>query len=247
MKNRIAAAIVLALIFGVAPPGEPTTPQGEVDPAENLGAVWNLTLQPCNGGGGNAMKRHPEETKIIESGEMSLDDLGLEFTVPQLFDVERTVLKLFLGDRTRGVVDNYILISDNDLEPPFAAIVVTELPEPMQNQAEAFKAVNILEGQLGTAAGIKPVLEKVSSLFGEALELIVKNRVGTHCFPTSNFQVVPDGSDPPTLGISRFVMIDKYLVEFSLIVVAPPGKSEAETMAFARQSMDGFLLSLRAS
>ena len=186
------------------------------------------------------MERHPLEADIKTSKAIILESLDLRFTVPQLFDVERTVLKLFMGDRSRGVIDNYLLISDDDLEPPFAAVVITELPKPMQNRDDAFNAVNTLQNQLAAAAGIRPALRKIDGRFGEGLELLVKNRVGTHCFPTADYQLVPDDNTISTYGISRFALINDYLVEFSLILLIPEDISNDEAVALARHSMDTF-------
>ena len=173
-----------------------------------------------------------------------IDPLGLRFSVPQLFDVKRTVVKLFMGDRSRGVIDNYLLISDNDLEPPFAAIVITELPEQMQNREQVFNAANILQSQLGGSVGITPSLKTISGPFGEAREMIVNNRVGTHCFPTSDFQLLPSDNDYSTIGLSRFVLFRGYLIEFSLVAVIPQGMQSDEAANFAGKAMDNLWASI---
>ena len=236
----IVAFFTLPLFVDAMSPEKP-------EPAAHLAAVWNLRAQPCNGGGGNAMDRHPQEAAFKSSKVIDLDSLGLRFTVPQLFDVQRTVVKLFMGDRTRGVTDNYILISDNDLEPPFAAVVVTELPEQMQNHEQAFQAVNVLQGQLAAGIGITPSLDMIDGPFGSALEMIVRNRVGTHCFPTSDFLLVPDDQQISTNCISRFFLLNGYLIEFALVAVVPQDTPDDEAVVFARQAMDSFWTALEFS
>lgn len=247
MKISTAASTglltLLALGFGLPAFANPAPTK----PAENLAAVWTLTAQPCNGGGGNAMERHPDEAAVKASKTLTLADLGYEFTVPQLPNFEKTYVKLFLGDTSRGVVDHYLLLSDQDLEPPLAAIVITELPEPMQNAQEAFKAVHVLQTQLAASEGITLQLEPIDGPHGKALEMLVENRGSTYCYPTSDFALMPEDVDATTMGISRFTMIDGRLVEFSLIILIPDDATGSEAKQIAREVMDSFWLSLRSS
>lgn len=214
--------------------------------AARVAAVWSLSAQPCNGEPGSAMERHPDEAEIKASGTITLAGLGVEFTVPEIPYVEKTHLKVFLGDQSRGVVDHYLLLSDQDLEPPFAAVVITELPAHMQSPKEAFKAVQILESQLSTEAGVSVTLETIESPFGAALEMMVRNRVGTYCFPTSDFQLLPPDAGVSTMGISRFAMIESRLVEFSLIVTVPERTADGDAKQLAREIMDSFWQELRS-
>ena len=117
----------------------------------------------------------------------------------------------------------------------------------MQNSQEAFKAVHMLEGSLSEQIGYTPKLEPIEGPFGDALGMFVEDRFGTHCFPTSDFQVLPEGTKIKTLGISRFTMIGKRLVEFSLIVLIPNDATEAEAKRLAREEMDSFWVSFRSS
>jgi len=193
------------------------------------------------------MKRHPDEAAIKASGTITLTSLGFEFTVPQVPYIEKTYLKVFLGDQSRGVIDHYLLLSDQDLEPPYAAVVITELPAHLQSPDEAFRAVHILEADLSTQAGVTATLEPIESPYGEALEMLVEDRIGTYCFPTSDFQLLPADAGVSTMGISRFAMIDKRLVEFALIVIIPEQAAAAEARQIAREVMDSFWQSLRTS
>ncbi len=244
MSTRTGVHLLILVLF-LLPTSAIATQHEQPEPVSSLGAVWILSTQPCNGGVGNAMERHPQEDAIRTSKTIDLPSLGLTFSVPQLFDVERAVVKLFMGDTARGVVDNYLLISVADLEPPFAAVVITELPKQMQNQEQAFQAVSILQNQLAAAAGVKPDLKRIDGPFGAALEMVVRDRVGSHCFPTSDFQLAPNGHEVSTCGISRFTLINGHLIEFALVSVIPPDTPDGDAVAFVREAMDDFWVSLR--
>ena len=217
-----------------------TCVHAEMADASKVRSVWDLSAQPCNGGGGNSMSRSPQENKIQKDKTIFLKDLGFKFRVPQFSGVDETIVKIFLNDRSRGVVDNYILISDQDLEAPFAAIVITELPKQMNSQAQAFSAVHTLESQLSMKSEHRIQLEKVVSPKNEYLQMFVKNRVGTHCFPTSDFEIIPDNSNIDTLGMSRFYFRDGKLIEFSVIVNRSKDISDVEFLKNAQEIMDGF-------
>lgn len=213
--------------------------------AKIIGAVWNLSAQPCNGGGGNAMHRHPKQENIQKEKVVELPNLGAKFRVPQLPDVQKTYVKIFLGDRSRGVIDNYILFTEQDLAPPIGAVVITELPPTFDTNEKAFGAVKTLEGQLSKKAGISPRFDRINGPYGGAIEMLVKNRVGTHCFPTSDFELASTEFTQTTIGISRFVFTMGKLVEFSLIVRVPSDVKSENSEAYARKIMDGYWLGLK--
>ena len=110
-------------------------------PAKDIRAVWDLSMQPCNGGGGNLMRRNPQQESIRQSRVVALPQLHLQFTIPQLPDISDTHVKIYVGDRSRGVIDNYILLATHDLAPPLAAVVITELPATFDSADKAFAAV----------------------------------------------------------------------------------------------------------
>ncbi|MFK8012640.1 MAG: hypothetical protein AB8B80_11400 [Marinicellaceae bacterium] len=208
--------------------------------AKNIKAVWNLTSQSCNGIGGNAMNRHPDEKNIITSKSISIPNSGFKYKIPQLPDVKNTYLKLFLDDKSRGVTDHYFLISDQDLEPPFAAIVVTELPSNMQTREQAFKAVHTLQKNSASKSGIEIELKAIDSHYNGSLELIINNRVGSYCFPTSDYKFLPKGYNAKTIGISRFSFINKKLVEFALIINISKEMTDEEGIKYAQNLMNSF-------
>jgi hypothetical protein len=213
-------------------------------PANQIRAVWNLGSQPCNGGLANSYTRHPDEKQVRKSKRLEVPQLGYAFRVPQIPEVAETVVKLHLNDRSRGVVDHYFLISDEDLAAPFAAIVITELPDEVIRDRKAFEAVRILQTGLARGIGLQPELDEITGPHGAALELLVADRVGTDCFPTSEFQLVPPSSAVHSLGISRFVVVDDRLIEFSAILKVESAESRAGAEQRARAFMDAFWLVL---
>lgn len=206
-----------------------------------IGGVWNLSAQPCNGGGGNAMHRDASEVEIKKSRMIELPSLKLKFKIPQLPYMGKTYVKTYLGDKSRGVVDNYILLADGDLNPPIAAIVITELPADFDT-SKAFSAVNVLEGQLSRGKALS--FEKLNGPYGEAIEFQLPNRVGTHCFPTAGFKFIPTGLNFESIGISRFIFKQGYLVEFALIVRMAPEMSLVERKTYAKKIMDDYWVGL---
>ena len=213
-------------------------------PAREIAGVWELGSQPCNGSHLNAYTRHPDEARIRESKQVEFPTLGYVIHVLQVPEVQYTYLKLKLDDRSRGVVDHYFLMSDADLEPPFAAIVITELPDEVIRGHKAFEAVRMLQGTLAREAGLQPALREIIGPHGPALEMLVRDRVATDCFPTSEFQLVPPSEGIHSIGISRFVVVDERLVEFSAILGLKDRESMEQAERRARAFMDGFWLAL---
>jgi hypothetical protein len=234
--HRFFFAIILFAVSITAIAGE------KLAPANKIRTVWSLSLQPCNGGGGNAYTHHPQATEAVISKRLDLPEIGYSFSIPQLPDVEQTVVKVRLNATDRGIKDHYILLSDQDLKEPFGAVVITELP----SKEKAFEAAIFVETSLAKKVNYKPVLTSITGPYGEALELLVPNRVGTHCYPTSAYTLVPPGSDLRTISISRFVLIGKSLVEFALALNIQKDMSEDMAETYARKVMDGYWLSLEA-
>jgi hypothetical protein len=211
-----------------------------------IGSVWDLSSQPCNGGGGNLLKRNPNEAEIKEKKIITLKDLGFQLAIPLLPDLEKTYIKLFLNDKSRGVVDHYVLFAQGDLAPPTAAIVITELPTEMRTTKDGLEAVKILQEKSASRAGIPISLTHIAGPYGDSLELLIKNRVGSHCYPTSDYQLSQDQKKLKTIGISRFSVIGSKLVEFALIINASTTMSEEAAAEYARKTMDAFWLSLKS-
>jgi hypothetical protein len=130
-------------------------------------------------------------------------------------------------------------LAEQDLAPPVGAVVITELP-PDFNTEKAFVAVNTLERQLSVGAGVVLTFEKITGPYGEAIEMLVPNRIGTHCFPTSRFQLAQSEGSSKTVGISRFVFTKGRLVEFALILRVSPEMKPEEQKAYARKIMERY-------
>ncbi|MBQ0711859.1 MAG: hypothetical protein KBT53_02750 [Porticoccus sp.] len=225
--------VVFSLIFS-------SLSYAELEDANVIRSVWDMKSQSCNGVLANDMSRNVNEENIKATKTIDLQELGLRFKVPQYPQVEEVIVKLNLGDRSRGVTDNYILISDQDLEPPFAAIVITELPAQMATMEQAFSAVTTLENQLAMKSGYNIELEKIDGPHGPSLQMVINNRVGSYCYPTSDFKFVPTGYDVTTIGISRFSFINGKLVEFSIVIAIPENISKSESVGYAEAVMDGY-------
>jgi hypothetical protein len=179
--------------------------------------------------------------------QLDIPELGYRFSIPQVPAVQETVVKVHLNDRSRGVTDHYLLLASQDLEAPFAAIVITELPKGMDNRESAFQAARTLQERLARSAGLSGALQEIDGPFGKSLESLVPNRVGTQCYPTSSYVTTPLGAGVETIGISRFAFDRKRLIEFSLVLKVEPGMSVEKRQAFARSVMDGFWRSLTSN
>lgn len=232
------------LVCTLLSPAAHAAEAGPLEPAKTVRSVWSLSSQPCNGGGANAYARHPDEKSVQAAKKIDLPQIGYSFAVPQIPEVDETVLKVRLDDRSRGVIDHYLLLADQDLEAPFGAIVVTPMPAGMQEREHAFKAAKIVQTNLAKAVGISPELSSVPGAYGDSLEMVVPGRVGTHCFPTSDFRLVPPEFEIRTLGISRFAFHNNNLVEFSLVLAIPDHIDAEGEVAYARSIMDRFWLAL---
>jgi hypothetical protein len=221
-------------------------PHSRLPPAREIRSVWDLSIQPCNGGGANAYTRNTSEAEVKLSKQLDMPKLGYRFSIPQLPDTQETVVKVHLNDHSRGVTDHYLLLANQDLEAPFAAIVITELPKGMETRESAFQAARTLQEGLARPVGLSVSLQEIDGPYGKSLEMLVPNRVGTHCYPTSGLATVPPGAAVETIGISRFAFDKNRLIEFSLILKVEPQMPLEKRKAFARAVMDGFWRSLTA-
>ena len=245
MRSILPFAIIFGIALNSLAHAAPDSPLS-LQPAREIRGVWDLGVQPCNGGGANAYARNTSEAEVKLKKQFSLPQLGYRFNVPQLPDVDETVVKVHLGDHSRGVTDHYLLLANQDLEAPFAAIVITELPKGMETRESAFQAARTLQEGLARGIGFSPALSEVNGPYGKSLEMLVPNRVGTQCFPTSKFAIVPPNTGIETIGISRFSFDKNRLLEFSLVLRVRPEMSREQREAFARAVMDGFWLSLNS-
>jgi hypothetical protein len=244
---RFLAVVVLSwMLVGcsgtpVSGDSPPATASERTSPSQPIRAVWLLATQPCNGNFANTMKRHPQEVEIMRSGEVVLNNLGIRFRVPFVPKVENFVVKLFLNDKSRGVVDHYILIADEDLEPPFGGVVITELPASHANHQAAFGSAYLLQQRnAGEAYASIRKREFNDVAFGKTLEFITPKRAGSHCFPTSTYKFLPNDQKLTSVGISRFILKDNKLVEIAFIVPVSADLPWSQRESYARSEMDKY-------
>ncbi|KRG71144.1 hypothetical protein [Pseudoxanthomonas dokdonensis] len=141
-----------------------------------------------------------------------------------------------LNDNSRGVDDSYALFTRDDLSPFEAAYVITPLPEQMRDTDRVLQA--LVSMQQDNADGGKVSFIKADTPFGPGLEMIVAGRAGSTCFPTSHF--VYATAEAPSIGISRFVVRDETLIEYSLVMGWPNGLDQDAMVKQAQQRMDAF-------
>lgn len=218
--------------------------QEPLPPAKEISGVWDVVGQPCNGNRGSSSTHHPQHATIEQTRRLELPELKMSLAVPQLPDYSATDLKVVMNDKSRGVKDHYVLFSEHWLGTPTAAIVITELPPYIDTKAKTFQAVVQMTRASAARAGLEPTFQRVPGPFGEALETIAPGRIGSHCFPTSDWKLAEHGAKDSTLGISRFVSMGNKLVEFSLILKVGPQLTAEEQAAYARKIMDRFWLAL---
>lgn len=157
-------------------------------------------------------------SRIAESREIPIESLGLKVWIPQLPFLDKKIVKISLDDAGRGALDPYVFFDSDDLATPCAATVLSELPANMRNHEVAFGAVIDMQSGYAREAGIELDLTQGDSFYGPVIQLVVPNRKGSKMFPTYNYQAGPASGRDDTMGISRFALVQGFLVEWSLIV-----------------------------
>lgn len=212
-------------------------------PTSTVHSVWNAEVN-CSGAASIMKVRHPDEALFRDTGHVVLAGTGYAFAVPALAGLPDSVVLLVHGDRSRGVVEHYILLARDDLNPPVAAVVVTELPEGLEGK-DLSTLLATASGQVSNArtlAGLPVTFTHVYGPTGPAIEMLVPGRVGSTCYPTSHFTLVEDDLTT-TLGISLFTIDGPYLVEYSLIVPTTGGMP-SDSITFAREELRKLVASL---
>lgn len=238
-RNRIviAACLVLPLSSGLASAKDGLSPSG-------IGSVWASDTS-CGHFTSAAKTRHPDEAAIKASGRTALAGLDYVFSMPDLPEFAGASLILASHDRSRGGVDHYVLIAPDDTSPPVAAVVVTELPESLVETSPHDILTTIAGLQAGNAVSLPdmPVtFTRTTGASGPAIEMLVLERTGSHCYPTAHFTMNASAHER-TLGISRFTVDGRYLLEYSLIHQWP-GTAGFDAVTSARATMRRFAESL---
>ena len=196
----LAIAVCIALLTCA---GQASAREGAVRAPSGIASVWNAQAS-CDGFSSLAKSRHPDEAAIRASGRVDLSGTGFTFSYAGLDGMDDAVLLLAFDDRSRGVVDHYVLLAPDDLSPPMAAIVISELTPDLQNDPR-YTLRSVAAQQLGNARDFVHHPVMFSHLMGErsgpGLEMLVPGRRGSFCFPTARFVI--DLEDPAqTVGIS---------------------------------------------
>jgi len=215
----IAACIAL---LGCA--GQARAAEEAVRASSGIGSVWNAQAS-CDGFSSLAKSRHPDEATIRATGRVDLPGSGFTFNYAELDGMDETVLLLAFDDRSRGVVDHYVLFAPDDISPPMAAIVITKLPPDLQKDPRS-TVISVAAQQLGNARHLMSAPIMFRHLLGNgpnpAIEMMVPGRKGSFCFPTSRFLIDLEAPEP-TFGLSWFLFDAPYLFELSLVV--PEGEA----------------------
>lgn len=243
LPMAIVACIASLVVALPTSAGEPPS-----TPSSGIHSVWNAQVS-CGEFSTVAQSRHPDEAAIKSSGRVELPGTGFTFAYAGLAGMSDMSLLLALDDRSRGVVDHYLLLAEDDLSPPVAAIVITELPAKLAANPRS-ALLSAVSQQVINAETLMAVPVTFSHLHGTsttgpAIEMLVPGRTGSPCFPTTRFRLFEEGQ-APTIGISLFVPDGRYLVEYSLIVPAlmEPGMPN-DNIGRARAQLMRFLGSLQ--
>lgn len=238
-RPRLPAALALTAILVLATgPADAVTPDG----ASEAGAqsIWLGTLD-CAHDAMLQQVRHPAEAAILASGRVDLPGTGYSFAVPELPGGGRPVVTIVEGDRSRRFTDHSILFAPDLDAPSIAAVIVTELPEPLQAGSPVGTLLSMMSLQLDSARsvpGLPVTFVHLPEYPVAGLEMLVPGRAPSPCFPTTRFNVHEDLLT--TMGISQFVVDGRYLIEVSLIVPQAPGSGQV-TPQQARVEMDRFV------
>ena len=216
------------------------SPEGEAAPIYN---VMDLTVQNCEGPTIVASNAHPQRASIERSGLLPLGDLGYQVNFRRIPDFREWTAAIRLHDRSRTVDDSYVLFTWTGNGPFDAAYVITRLPEGIPGAEHAFQIV--MQMQRESAGTGKTSFVRADTPFGQGLEMVVGGRVGSMCFPTSHFQYA-QSAQTASIGISRFVVRGRDLIEYALVLAWPEGMAQADAIEHAQARMNTFQHGLEA-
>lgn len=157
-------------------------------PIDTIHNVLDEEQQTCGAFVSRGFIQHENSDEIIKSKSYTFENHNITFNIPDVH-LPKTHLRIHLNDTSRGVKDDYLLISGGSLEPVKAAVVITELPAHIQENEQIFMLTRKLEGGLSRNIESQSILmrELSNATYGNVLELLVNNRIGSFCFPTSEF------------------------------------------------------------
>jgi Tetratricopeptide repeat len=255
LANRIRA--YRAAGFGKAPPAPggpleklgPSYAVGPKRPVKSLGAIWESSIQCREGIAADRFSPHPDADSLRKARAFAFPTGDLRVAFPELPSIAKLDVRIQLGDLTRGVRDDYLSFSDGPLSPVYAAVVRTEMPASMHGKPDAIHAA--LLGQIdGASSSVPPgdmVVRDLEGPWGPLVEVLVANRAGTLCFPTSQYHLLPADAPAATVGVSRYLIRGDVLIEVALIVRIPPDVPKARRGEYARERMNELMGSITLS
>lgn len=240
--SGLATALFLCLSLGASHVVHAQTPT-ESGP---LKSVWLVKQLSCNGFVAHESVRSPDAAEIGRTGIVKIPNLQMEFVVPSIPELPINSVKLAFDDSGRKVLDHYVLLSRNDLDDPMAALMVTELPPSFDTPQKALGAAVAGERDNLRGTSAQPTLERISTPWGEGLDIFVPNRIGSPCFPAARFKLTADSETKPTISLSRFVTVPGRLIQFAFVLPVTPGTPLETQKANARRVMEIYAAGLRA-
>ncbi|HTO09188.1 MAG TPA: tetratricopeptide repeat protein [Myxococcota bacterium] len=243
--------------FGKAPPvpGGPLEKLGSSyaigprRPAKEVGSIWTSATHCRDGLAADSFLPYPDADSVRKARAYAFPSGDLRVAFPELPSIAKLDVRVQLGDTARGVRDDYLSFSDGPLRPVFAAVVRSELPKTLQGRPELVR--DAVLRQIDALSGAVPpgqmVVRDLDGPWGPLIEVLVANREGTPCFPTSDYRVLPPDAPASTVGVSRYLARGDVLIEIALIVRMPPDVPKARQGEYARERMNELMGSLTFS
>jgi hypothetical protein len=224
---------------------------GPAKPAEKVGDIW-LQRMACAGAPVATMNsRHPEGDALREARAYGFATGDIRVAFPQLPYFDDLDVRIEQGETPGGEREEYLSFSDQPLAPPYAAIVRTELPASLHGDAAAIHSAILrkVEQMVRDIRRDQLAVRDVSGAWGPLVEVLVYDRVGTPCFPTSRIRQIPPGmgGGAHTVGVSRYLPRKDVVIEMALIVRIPPDLPTTRHGEYARARMDEFMGSITVS
>ena len=214
------------------------TDTNQYQPPQAINQVFRLDSYTCQSFVGRSFKPHPNESLVKNDKTYTFTEHNIKFKLPQLA-LSKYVVADHLNNTERNVKDSYLVFTNDLTGNISAAVVVTEFPSHLKDQATLMQFTKHVEGGLARAFNPKEILvRELSSDYGTVIELMAYNRGSSPCFPTSEFK--KSSPDQETMGISRFVYKGNITIELALIVEQPKHITAEKFTEYARKKMDQF-------
>jgi hypothetical protein len=222
---------------------------GPKRPAKSLGGIWESTTHCREGVASDRFFPHPDSDSLRKTRVFKFPSGDLRVSFPELPSIAKLDVRVQLGDVARAVRDDYLSFSDGPMSPVYAAVVRTELPAALHGKPDAIHAT-ILSQIDGASSSVPPggmVVRDLNGPWGPLVEVLVANRAGSFCFPTSGYQLLAADARAATVGVSRYLVRGDVLIEIALVVRIPPDVPKARQGEYARERMNEFMASVSLS